>query len=55
MQMEDVEANNHSLQTLVKQGGMYAIRVLLTQKLPVNNEMLKKAALERRYKIGTMV
>jgi hypothetical protein len=56
MQMEDVEANNHALSNFSQtRKGYISAGVLLTQKLPVNNEMLKKAALDRRYKIGTMV
>lgn len=56
-QMEDPEANDHPLSKISTESrGFGGWSMLLpTQKLPVNNEMLKKAALASRYKMGTIV
>lgn len=53
--MEDMEANNNSLLDVSLDGQAIFPAVLpLTQKLPVNKEMLKNAALDSRYKMGTV-
>jgi hypothetical protein len=55
MEVEDMKANNYSLLHVSINIRNGLPRFCLTQKLPVNNEMLKKAALANRYKMGTIV
>jgi hypothetical protein len=53
--MENVKTNNYSLLRVSINARNALSDYALTQKFPVNNEMLKKAALANRYKMGTIV
>ena len=69
VQVEDVESDNYALDLDVSRQSFKEVRTgpflisrsagilfpQLTQKLPVKSEMLKKAALASRYKMGTIV